>query len=113
MDAIEFLKEKSRMCAFYTFCLACPLCEANNEAGKPCKDLERTNPEELVSTVEKWSKEHWAKTRQSEFLEMFPNARMTELGSLKICPADVDRNIECSGENCTDCRKKYWLEEVE
>lgn len=71
-------------------------------------------PEEFVPIVEKWSKEHPVKTRQSEFLKMFPNAKMTELGSLKICPKDVDKDIKCvECGNCSICQKEYWLEEVE
>lgn len=113
MDAVEFLKEKERMCSKCSACSRCPVCKENNGVYMDCEDLQIENPEEFVAIIEKWSVEHPVKTRQSEFLKMFPNAKMTELGSLKICPADVDRNIECSGESCTNCRKKYWFEEVE
>lgn len=113
MDAVEFLKEKERMCSKCSACSRCPVCKENNGVYMDCEDLQIENPEEFVAIIEKWSVEHPVKTRQSEFLKMFPNAKMTELGSLKICPADVDRNIECSGESCTNCRGKYWLTEVE
>lgn len=113
MDVVEFLKEQDRMCEQFNLCVDCPVYKENNGHNMPCGDFMNKYPEEFVPIVEKWSKEHPVKTRQSEFLKVFPNAKMTELGSLKICPADVDRNIECSVESCTNCRKKYWLEEVE
>lgn len=114
MDAIKFMKEKKRMCNSYSECTEiCPLKKLMDENRLTCLGYCFAHPEEAVSIVEEWSKEHPAKTRQSELLRMFPNARMTELGSLKICPTDVDRNIECSGENCTNCRRKYWLTEAD
>ena len=116
MDAVKFINEETRMCGFYTFCLACPFCMTNNKLKKPCNELKRINPEEYVSTVEKWSAEHPVETRQSEFLKMVPNAPLRENGSIAICPLDVDRYAKCSekqGARCPDCQKEYWLAEVE
>ena len=108
MDALKFLEECARMCNSVKECSSCPA------HGKNCyitSVLDSRNKEQLVLAVEKWSAENPKKTRQDKFLEMFPNARMTELGSIKICPADVDRNVTClEGANCLKCRKKYWLE---
>ena len=116
MDAVKFLKEETRMCEFYTFCLACPLCMTNNKLKKPCNELKRINPEEYVSTVEKWSAEHPMKMRQSEFLKIFPNA-VIQNGVIQICPRNIDQNSitseECEKMVCCECRKKYWLAEVE
>lgn len=116
MDAVKFLKEETRMCGFYTFCLACPLCMTNNKSKKPCNELKRINPEEYVSTVEKWSAEHPMKTRQSEFLKMFPNADIRN-GIILICPRKIDKNSvtseECGKLTCFECRKEYWIAEVE
>ena len=116
MDAVKFLKEEDRMCDKYKHssdhtCSDCPCHSKRNGADKICISLRKTDPAKYVEIVEKWSADHPVKMRQSELLRIFPNARMTELGSLKICPADVDRNIECSGENCTICREAYWLTE--
>lgn len=116
MDAIKFLKEKSRMCAFYSFCVACPLCEKNNVNQERCEDLEKTSPEELVSTVEKWSKENPIKTRQSEFLKMFPNVRMDGNGSVGLCPISVDSTIPrdlCYSTSCLQCKKDFWHDAVD
>lgn len=57
-----------------------------------------------------------AKTRQSEFLKLLPNAPLNKFGNLKICPAEVDKNMKCRripDNRCLDCRKEYWLAEVE
>lgn len=108
MDAVDYLKTKRRLCKAHTECRRCPL--------NICDDLERENVEELVRRVEKWAKEHPAKTRQSVFLKKYPNARLDDDNVLVICP----RSIEQSGCDkfddhilmCSDCRRKYWSEEV-
>lgn len=56
------------------------------------------------------------KTRQSEFLKMFPNAELA--GSvINICPEYLDENYDrCGnyeGKPCIECQKDYWLQEVE
>lgn len=57
------------------------------------------------------------KTRQSEFLKMFPNARLID-GVLDIMPCKiVGREFQEQNCNtycyCETCRKEYWLKEVE
>ena len=74
---------------------------------------------EIVAAVEKWAKEHPAKTRQSEFLKMFPNAALFGFGTTvicDICPAKVDDTLDfdnSKGYGCYGCKRKYWLAEVE
>ena len=74
---------------------------------------------EIVAAVEKWAKEHPAKTRQSEFLKMFPNAALFSFGTTvicDICPAKGDDTLECDiirDYGCYGCKRKYWLAEVE
>lgn len=112
MDAVKYLEERKRMCGSYNnMCVGCGF-------GKvpQCNNVEDYNPEEAVAIVEKWSAEHPIKTRQSEFLKMFPNAPLCENESIAICPLDVDRDAKCSqkqGARCPDCQKDYWLAEVE
>lgn len=116
IDAVEFLKEKERMCNKCSACLGCPVDKANNGFYMDCEDLAIENPEEFVAIIEKWSAEHPMKTRQSEFLKIFPNAPLRENGSIAICPLDVDYDAKCSqkqGARCPDCQKDYWLAEVE
>lgn len=73
-----------------------------------------------VKFVERWAVAHPIKTRQSEFLKQWPDASIDDLGVLKVCPSPIStshRNAHggCtySGGNCSDCRRKFWLAEVE
>ena len=59
----------------------------------------------------KWKRKP-KKTRQDEFLELFPNAELA--GSvIKICPKRLDGNYDRCGISCIECHKDYWLQEVE
>lgn len=120
MNAVEFLKAKNRMCREYgelpEDCFACPI--GNDSGGCQAGVLEnqKVTEEILVQIVEKWAKEHPIKTRQSEFLKMFPNARL-ECGIVCIDPCEVDMSIgndtRCKNTTCGECAEKYWLAEVE
>ena len=73
-----------------------------------------------VKFAERWAVAHPIKTRQSEFLKQWPDASIDALGVLKVCPSPSStshRNAHggCtySGGNCSDCRRKFWLAEVE
>lgn len=78
---------------------------------------------EIVAAVEKWAKEHPAKTRQSEFLKVIPNAPMRIPGNvLDVCPNEVDATQSCPTSTktsdqtldiCYLCKKAYWLTEVD
>lgn len=76
----------------------------------------------MVDLVEKWAKENPAKTRQSEFLKMFPNASVIANGTLGICPKSLDKDRNCFYStnygnrkivDCFGCRNQFWLEEIE
>ena len=123
MDAVEFLKEKSRMCNAFNLCDGGGYkekCELYKE-GLTCADYTNDYPEKAVEIVERWAKEHPRKTRQSEFLKMFPRASMASNGTIDFCPNSFDEEFACPEKGkigraeceCPDCRKKYWLEEVE
>lgn len=119
MDAVKFLKEKKRMCDFFhnqALCSKCPIQKLECGIGE-LGDVEHMIA--AVEAVEKWAAEHPAKTRQSEFLKIFPNARIVD-GAITIEPCDID-NKRC-GEGskwcddhigCEGCREDYWLTEVE
>ena len=127
MDAVEFLKEKDRMCRATCivggFVGRCDECEIGRqrERRQTCNGYMIKHPEEAVKIVERWAKEHPRKTRQSEFLKMFPRASMANNGTIDFCPNSFDKEFTCpekvniyQGEcRCPDCRRKYWLEEVE
>ena len=116
MDAVKYLKEAIRICDTIGDCDNCPF--NDRRVVFPCKAsnafLEAAGPEESVAIVEKWSAEHPAKTRQSEFLKMFPKARK-EGGIISIDPCDIVKSMSdnCEGKYCDDCRQEYWNEEVE
>lgn len=109
MDAVDFVKEWKRACKSFGGCASCTI-----QCGLFPREL---TPEEVVKTIEDWTKGNPSKTRQSEFLKLFPNARMTN-GALKIFPCAIDSSYEehtgeCVGKDCGQCRKEYWLEEIE
>lgn len=117
MDALEFLKEQKRMCNSYKWCKGCPLEEGKCVVSDvtPDKDCER-----IVTAVEQWSKEHPRKTRQSVFLEQYPEAEIDANGVVGLCPmfisaAHRDSDGECNYPErlCKDCRRKFWMQEVE
>lgn len=69
-----------------------------------------------VKFVKRWAAEHPIKTRQSEFLKLFPYARVKKANGLPIVsPCDLDVNLagKCEGIPCQECWKKFWLAEVE
>lgn len=107
MDAVEYLKAVERMCNTYKSCADCPYkncsCDCNAEIE---------NAKEMVAIVEKWAAEHPTKTRQSEFLKMFPNAA-TRHEVITICPQYAEKDFKCPRTCCPECKKAYWLAEVE
>lgn len=122
MDAIKYLKTKLRMCiAYHHKYEDCPLGHNSNGTELNCYMFQEHRPEETVVAVEKWAAEHPAKTRQSELLKMFPNAPLDKHGVANVFVCRVDKRYgngdtyeySCYGVSCADCRKKYWLEEIE
>ena len=117
MDALEFLKERKRMCTSCKGCDDCPL------EGTHCV-LSYVTPDEdykrIIATVEQWSKEHPRKTRQSVFLEQYPEAEIDANGVVGLCPMSIsaahrDSDGECNypEKTCRDCRREFWMQEVE
>ena len=127
MDAVEFLKEAKRYCKW---------CKNTTQDGKKrlcdvcyfekLNDIFNLHPmayHKFVETVEQWTKEHPVKTRQSEFLKMFPNARIESDGMPSICPIVVDKRCHNKDddalfclvrdeEECRKCRCDFWLAEI-
>ena len=125
MDAVEFLKEAKRYCEWCKnttqdgkkrLCDVCYLEKLNNifnlHSIVYCK---------FVEMVEQWAKEHPIKTRQSEFLKLFPEASVLGGGYLNICPAQL--SSECRDKktggcydprmDCGKCKRDFWLKEIE
>ena len=112
MDAVKFCKELSRLCSNHE-CSKCPIrtsqhfnCTIQNRGD---------NAESVVEIVEQWAKNHPVKTRQSEFLKMFPGAKI-DGDVLWLCPKyigyDYRPEENCYEIDCDDCKRKFWLTEV-
>ena len=116
MDAVEYLKEKERAVNCNGKCSKCIFSSDNNGIGCWCGKLETEYPERAVAIVEKWAAENPIKTRQSEFLKMFPNA-LKDGGVLVVRPCNLEgtTNMLCESKiiTCEDCKREYWLTEVE
>lgn len=114
MDAVEYVKQRNRMCDYYIDCDDCP---AGYYEG--CSSFDRIS--ELVPIVEQWAKEHPAKTRQSEFLKQWPDVEISDDGLPSIAPCQLDVGLihgkfqeECEDrEVCDKCRRDFWLKEIE
>ena len=113
MDAVKFIKERDRMCSFYHHAGDCYQCPAKD---CECSALEgMVDDDNIVTIVKEWSAAHPRKTRQSVFLEQYPGARITIDGYLHTCPMDVfsDTGINCNARTCSECRREFWIAEVE
>lgn len=117
MDFMKFAHERNRMCDTHRsmdrICEGCPL---DKEVSITCSVWCLRNPEEAVAAVEQWAKEHPIRTRQSEFLKLYPNSKLS-CDTIDVCPQKLDQNYNpstgCPYTNCADCRREFWLAEVE
>ena len=114
MDAVEYVKQRNRMCDYYVNCGDCP---ASDYEG--CTSLNEIP--NLVPIVEQWAKAHPVKTRQSEFLKQWPDAEIGDDGYPSVAPCQLYKDMEEKDENgvcckncgCGICRRDFWLKEVE
>lgn len=101
MDAVKFVEERRRMFAV--------------SAGKYSLFDMNTRAEDVVKEVEEWSAAHPRKTRQSVFLEQWPEAELVD-GIIDVKPcrlvAAFRLGQECHKTFCYDCRRKFWMQEV-
>ena len=111
MDALEFLKEKKRMCR--TFGRSCDGCPCGKAECGISSNVSDDGYERVIAIVEQWSKEHPRKTRQSVLLEQWPEAKLTKDGVISICPITVsaayrDETGDCAvaDRQCADCRNR-------
>lgn len=117
MDAVKFTRAAMRMCNdYYSKCWSCPA--GDDTSCKLDSSYSAISAEEKVAIVEQWAERHPVKTRQSVFLEQYPEAELYADGVLELCPRIVSaacRNDTslCATHSCDDCRRKFWLAEVE
>ena len=113
MDALEFIRERNRMCK--SFGVECKNCPANKDSR--CIDINLD--EEIVPIVEKWSKENPHKTRLDVFLEQHPEEKLNVREVLDLCPITSatyeygSRHCKNPDKSCGLCRREFWLEKVE
>lgn len=101
MDAVRFIEERNRMCGTMS-------------------EMWGVDAAQIVKNTEEWSAAHPRKTRQSEFLKLFPGAEPSKDGVLAICPNAFspvykDERGLCKWHyaECDNCCRKFWLAEVE
>lgn len=85
--------------------------EGNNILNMPCCHCERT----IIDCFEP-KKKLEKKTRQDEFLERYPDARLNSKGILDIRPCNIDTSY--STDHCyfacgDECQNAYWSQEVD
>ena len=105
MDAVKFVEERRRM---FTVTGANPKYSLFNLSNRA---------EDVVKEGEAWSAAHPRKTRQSVFLEQYPQADIDNTVLLILCPKRISAVIrvtaDCLRQGCTDCRREFWMQEVE
>lgn len=122
MDTVKFIEERNRMCkSFDAGCKGCPafnVCE--DDLCCAAGQLSTRDATAQIAIVEEWSAAHPCKTRQSVFLEQYPEARMGDDGVLHVDPCSISashRNASGScatmKRECKDCRREFWMQEVE
>lgn len=89
--------------------------EGNNILNMPCCHCERTIMDCFEPKKKSEKKpEKKTKTRQDEFLKMYPNALKSN-NILMICPAEIESDYNAceTYSECRKCKASYWFEEVE
>lgn len=115
MDALKFIEERNRMCDYYNSEDASPRCEGCPASQMACSSVKLVTAE-YIEAVERWAQEHPRKTRQDAFLRQWPEAELVD-GIIDIKPcrlvAAYRLGPECHKTFCSDCRRKFWMQEVE
>ena len=117
MDALDFLRERKRMCKSFDRCsYGCPAW--NGSCKLETGAVFEWEADKQVEIVKEWAAAHPRKTRQSVFLEQYPEAELGIDGAIEICPSRVSAAYRrdtgpCAVGNCIDCRREFWGQEVE
>lgn len=93
MDAIKFIDERNRMCGTMS-------------------EVWGVDAAQIVKNTEEWAAAHPRKTRQSVFLEQYPEARLDDNGVLRICPAAISPSCRNDGDGCINSHKGCLLYDV-
>lgn len=112
MDAVKFVEERRRMF------------DVTGEYPKYNLFSLNISAEDVVKEVEEWSAAHLRKTRQDVFIEQYPEADIGDDGVLRICPSLIAASYRLNNgkcvhasehkfTHCSDCRREFWMQEVE
>ena len=116
MDAVKFIEERDRMCKrFDAGCTGCPASNAcKNELCCAFDQGSTLDATAQIAIVEEWSAAHPHKTRQSEFLNLFPDADLST-GTVNVCPNSLYAGkYDCARyQNCLSCKREFWSQEIE
>lgn len=93
---VEFLRELTRMCGSFEFCLlGCPL-RTEDSGGPRCGFSPDGSNDNTIAIVQKWSDEHPEMTWAGKLRKLLPNANVAALSDLAaqtrgihLCPSDV------------------------
>ena len=108
MDAVEFLDKVDRLSK-----------RGSTEEKMRYNDYRTAGDNTwAVKFVEQWDAARNIKTRQSVFLEQYPETEIDKYGCLRLCPELVsadyrNRHRDCINRVCIDCRREFWMQEVE
>lgn len=108
----------ARMCRTNN-CESCPFKLNGKGEDVGCSDFIIANPDKANEIILKWCKENPAVTRQSEIQKIIPAITLNAGEEyVDICPNEIDtdfnRNHLCDNyAECSDCKKEYWLAEVD
>lgn len=119
MDTVKFIKERNRMCKSVDVrCEVCPAFHVG-ENGAQCAvgAASMLDATAQIAIVEDWSAAHPRKTRQSMFLEQYPEAELMH-GCVVICPKRISADCrnrlgDCTNRACSDCLREFWMQEAE
>lgn len=110
MDAVEFLDKVDRLSK-----------RGSTEEKMRYNDYRTAGDNTwAVKFVERWGTAHPIKTRQSVFLEQYPETRIGDDGVLQINPCSISAshrnargNCATMRRECPNCRREFWMQEVE
>lgn len=99
MDAVKFIEERNRMCGTMS-------------------EVWGVDAAQIVKNTEEWAAAHPRKTRKSVFLERYPNAQVVADTDIPcVYPCDIEQGMKdvnyCESLSCYDCRREFWMQEVE
>lgn len=104
----NFIREKERICQYYTD-MGCTFCVLDrNIEGLSCSDFIVQQPKKAIEIVQKWSNEQPQRTFLTDFIEKHPKAPL-DSGYPRVCPYFLGYMTDHQSDDCPyseqDCRK--------